>query len=139
MTPDPRRSNALDVRFHGVRPRGRPADRRAGTRRNGAGSLEPATNGAERTRWKIRSNRTVDEAPHIRPPGKSVRYLMIMRAQRSRQVVRMNSAYGTSTVRSPGASGWGQIFSTSASGIVVAVTAIVPAVISATSDGSSAR
>jgi|KBSMisStaDraftv2_1062788.scaffolds.fasta_scaffold597165_2 hypothetical protein len=67
------------------------------------------------------------------------RYLMIMRAQRSRQVVRKNSAYGTSTVRSPGASGWGQICSTSASGIVVAVTAIVPAVISATSDGSSAR
>ena len=47
--------------------------------------------------------------------------------------------YGTSTVRSPGASAWGQICSTSASGIVVAVTAIVPAVISATSDGSSAR
>jgi FixJ family two-component response regulator len=38
-------------------------------------------------------------------------------------------------VRLPGSSGWGQICSTSASGIVVAVTAIVPAVISATSDG----
>jgi hypothetical protein len=48
-------------------------------------------------------------------------------------------AYGTSTVRSPGASAWGQICSTSASGIVVAVTAITPAVISATRDGSSAR
>jgi hypothetical protein len=42
-------------------------------------------------------------------------------------------------VRSPGASAWGQICSTSASGIVVAVTVIVPAAISATSDGSSAR
>ena len=51
----------------------------------------------------------------------------------------LGSGYGTSTVRSPGASGWGQISSTSASGIVVAVTAIVPAVISATSAGSSAR
>ena len=51
----------------------------------------------------------------------------------------LSLAYGTSTVRSPGTSGWGQICSTSASGIVVAVTAIVPAVISATSDGSSAR
>jgi hypothetical protein len=48
-------------------------------------------------------------------------------------------AYGTSTVRSPGPSARGQICSTSASGIMVVLTAIVPAVISATSDGSSAR
>jgi hypothetical protein len=41
-------------------------------------------------------------------------------------------------VRSPGTSAWDQICSTSACGIVVALTAIVPAVISATSDGSSA-
>jgi hypothetical protein len=32
----------------------------------GAGSLGPVTNGAERTRWKIRSDRTVDENPRIR-------------------------------------------------------------------------
>jgi 8-oxo-dGTP pyrophosphatase MutT (NUDIX family) len=44
----------------------RPADRRAGAGRNGAGSLGLVTNGAERTRWKIRSDRTVDETPHIR-------------------------------------------------------------------------
>lgn len=34
--------------------------------RGGAGSLGPVTNGAERTRWKIRSDRTVDENPRIR-------------------------------------------------------------------------
>jgi hypothetical protein len=33
----------------------------------GAGSLGPVTNGAERTRWKIRSDRTVNENPRIRP------------------------------------------------------------------------
>ena len=39
----------------------------------------------------------------------------------------------------PVVSGWGQICSTSASGIVAAVTAIGPAVILVMSDGSSAR
>jgi len=34
--------------------------------RNGAGSLGLVTYGAERTRWKIRSDRTVDENPRIR-------------------------------------------------------------------------
>ena len=34
--------------------------------RNGTGSLGLVTNGAERTRWKIRSDRTVGETPHIR-------------------------------------------------------------------------
>ena len=47
--------------------------------------------------------------------------------------------YGTSTVRSPGGSGWVQIASTSARGTVFGLTAIVPALISRTSDGSSAR
>jgi hypothetical protein len=42
--------------------------------------------------------------------------------------------YGTKTVRSPDTSGRDQTCSTSASGIVVALTAIVPAVISPTSD-----
>lgn len=32
----------------------------------GAGSLGPVTNGAERTRWKIRSDRLVDETPQVR-------------------------------------------------------------------------
>jgi hypothetical protein len=31
-----------------------------------AGSLGPVTNGAERTRWKIRSDRLVDETPQVR-------------------------------------------------------------------------
>lgn len=47
--------------------------------------------------------------------------------------------HGTSTVRSPGRSGSSQTRSTSASGAGLALTAIVPASISATSDGSSAR
>ena len=34
--------------------------------RHGAGSLGLVTNGAERTRWKIRGDRTVDENPRIR-------------------------------------------------------------------------
>jgi hypothetical protein len=34
--------------------------------RDGAGSLGLVTNGAERTRWKIPSDRTVDENPRIR-------------------------------------------------------------------------
>jgi hypothetical protein len=41
-------------------------------------------------------------------------------------------------VRSPGTSARDQTCSTSPNGIMVALTAIVPAVISATSDGSSA-
>jgi hypothetical protein len=49
------------------------------------------------------------------------------------------AAYGTSTVRSPGLSAVAQIFSTSVKGIVFVVTAMAPALISSTSDGSSAR
>jgi hypothetical protein len=47
--------------------------------------------------------------------------------------------YGTSTVRWPGGSGRVQMASTSASGIVFGLTAIVPVLISSTRDGSSAR
>jgi hypothetical protein len=47
--------------------------------------------------------------------------------------------YGMSTVRSPGGSGRVQMASTSARGTVFGLTAIVPASISSTSDGSSAR
>jgi 8-oxo-dGTP pyrophosphatase MutT (NUDIX family) len=43
-----------------------PADGQAGSPGGSAGSLGPVTNGAERTRWKIRSDRTVDENPQIR-------------------------------------------------------------------------
>ena len=49
------------------------------------------------------------------------------------------SAYGTRTVRSPGRSSRVQASSTSASGIVFALTAIAPLLIASTSDGSSAR
>jgi hypothetical protein len=78
---------------------------------------------------------TVDETPHIRLSIASLE--LADRPEPPSKIPK--SAYGTSTVRSPGASVRGQICSTSASGIVVAVTAIVPAVISATSDGSSTR
>ena len=50
-----------------------------------------------------------------------------------------HDGYGRSTVRSPGTSAWVQIPSTSAKRIVLGMTAIAPALISATSDGSSAR
>jgi hypothetical protein len=49
------------------------------------------------------------------------------------------SAYGTRTVRSPGASSRVQASSTPASGIVFALTAIAPSLIASISDGSSAR
>jgi hypothetical protein len=49
------------------------------------------------------------------------------------------SAYGTRTVRSPGASFRVQASATSASGIVFALTVIAPLLIASISDGSSAR
>ena len=47
--------------------------------------------------------------------------------------------HGTRTVRSPGASGWTQTISTSASGRVFVLTAMVPASISSISEGNSPR
>ena len=57
---------------HGTAATGRGCS--AGTRRfawqpaddRPAGSLGPVTQGAERTRWKIRSDRLVDETPQVR-------------------------------------------------------------------------